>query len=110
MEKISDEISRKVISLSSGNVIGYVLDVLFTQDIKRIDGYLVVDEESEELSFLAYDKVKSKSEECFVVQDESDLEIYISSFFNNPIGKQVYDENGVNLGKVVDVYFEKDIV
>lgn len=107
MEKISDFISKKIISINSGNIIGYVLDVLFSDDIKNIEGFLVVDDESEEVLFLSNDNIKSRREECFVIQDEKYLEIYIASIFNNPIGKQVYDENGLNLGKVVDVVIDQ---
>lgn len=110
MEKISNEISKKVISLTSGNVIGYVIDVLFDENLRNIKGFLIVDDESEEVFFLSSDDIFSKSNECFMVENESNLELYISSLFNNPIGKLVYDENGLNLGKVIDVYFEKTIV
>lgn len=108
MEKISEEISKQVISTNGGNIIGYIIDILFDEELENIVGYLVVDEESEEPLFLAYEKIISKSLECFMVQNENDLEVYISSLYNNPVGKIVYDEKGINLGKVKDVYFEKN--
>ena len=110
MGKISKEISKKVVSLDSGNIIGYVIDVLFDESLHTIKGFLIVDDESEEVFFLGSYCVFSKSNECFMVESESNLELYISSLFNNPIGKSVYDENGLNLGRVIDVYFEKDAV
>lgn len=110
MNKISTEISKKVVSLSSGNIVGYVIDVLFDERIKLIKGYLVADEESEEIFFLSYENVISQSDECFIINEEKDLEVYISSLFNNPIGKIVYDEKGLNLGRVRDVYFDKNLV
>lgn len=107
MEKISNEISKKVISLSSGNVIGYVLDILFNENLNEINGYIIADEESDEVFFLDYKNSKAESDECFVIEKEDDLEIYISSVYNNPIGKDVYDEKGESLGKVTNVYFDK---
>lgn len=107
MERISKEISKKVISIGSGNIVGYVLNVLFDEELKHIEGYMVVDDESEEVFLLSCQKIKSKSEECFMMDNDDDLEIYISSVFNNPIGKVVYDKNGLNLGKVIDIEHER---
>lgn len=106
MEKISEEISKKILSLKSGNIVGFVLDVLFDEELKTLSGFVVADDESEELLFLDLENVKSIGDDCIVIEDEYDLEIYISSLYNNPIGKIVYDSQGLNLGKVVDVFLQ----
>lgn len=106
MEKISEFISKKIVSINSGNIVGYVLDVIFDEGLKKLVGFLIVDDESEEVLFLDNNNIKAKGEDCFMIEDEDILEIYISSLYNNPIGKQVYTCEGVNLGKVTDVFMQ----
>ena len=106
MEKISECISKKVVSLESGNVVGYILDAVFDDELKENMGFLVVDEESEELYFLSNDKIKAKSHECLIVEYNSDIVPYYFSATNNPIGKPVLDCDGVNLGNVIDVVLQ----
>lgn len=108
MERLSDYISKNIISLSSGNIIGYVVDALFDEDTKKIEGFFIVDEESEKTMFLDDKHIISKNEECFVIKDEKDLEISLLDEKNNPIGKTVYDRQGLNLGRVIDVYICKN--
>ena len=110
MEKISDSISKKVVSLESGNIVGYVLDILFDEELKKLLGFLIVDDESEELYFLPNNKIKSRSQECLVIENDDDPEFYVSSLYNNPIGKNVFDCNGLNLGKVLDVILDGNLV
>ena len=108
MEKLSEYISKNIISLNSGNIIGYVVDVLFDEETKKVSGFFIVDEESEKNMFLDDKHIISKKEECFVISDEKDLETFLFDDSNNPIGKVVYDKQGLNLGRVIDVYIEKN--
>jgi sporulation protein YlmC with PRC-barrel domain len=110
MERISDLISKNVLSLSSGNKIGYIIDIVFDKEIKSVCGFIVVDEESEQ-NFLVKDKdIKSYKEDCCVIENEARLEACFQEESNNPIGKEVFDENGVSYGNVKDVLLQSNKV
>lgn len=102
MEKISNFISKKVISLDDGNLVGYVLNVIFDENLKYFDGLIVVDEESENSFVLKREDIVSTGEDCVMIDNSLKLQFYISSS-NNPIGKLVYDCHGNMLGRVIDV-------
>ena len=103
MEKISSLISKKVISLNEGELLGYVLDVVLDVKLQTYEGLIVVDGESENKFFLKRDYIISTGEDCVMIEDSQKLEFEISSKTNNPIGKEVYDGKGVFLGRVLDV-------
>lgn len=103
MEKISSYISKKVISLNDANQIGYVLNIVFDDNLKFFTGLIVLDEESENTFILQKSDIKAVGEDCVMVKDSNVLEFYISSLSNNPISKIVYDCHGNMLGKVLDV-------
>lgn len=103
MEKISKFISKKVISLDDGNLVGYVLNVVFDENLKMFKGLIVVDEESENTFMLDKADIASIGEDCVMIDDCLKLQFNISSLSNNPIGKQVYDCFGNMLGTVKDV-------
>ncbi len=102
MEKISSYISKKVISLE-GEFSGYVLDAIFDEKLDSVQGFLVVDEESEETFVLKKGDIKSASESCVMIDSILALTKAIEEDTFNPINKNVYDTNGVYLGKVIDV-------
>ena len=102
MEKISSYISKKVISLE-GEFSGYVLDAIFDEELDSVQGFLVVDEESEETFVLKKGDIKSASESCVMIDSILALTKAIEEDTFNPINKNVYDTNGVYLGKVIDV-------
>lgn len=103
MEKVSNFISKKVISLDDGNLVGYVLNVLFDENIKNFIGLIVSDEESENTFVLDRGNIATIGIDCVMIDDCLKLEYNISSVSNNPIGKEVYDCFGNMLGRVIDV-------
>ena len=103
MEKVCNFISKKVLSLSQGSVVGYVLNVVFSEGLKTFEGCEVVDEESESVFFLKEKDILSVGEDCVVVEDFAVLDLSFFSSRNGPIGKEVYDRKGVYFGRVVDV-------
>lgn len=110
MEKLSSFISKKIISLKEGNEVGYVLNLAFEEDLKIFKGFIIVDDESEHTFMLRVEKIKKISDECIVINSSSDLEFIIEDESNNPLGKIVYDKEGTNLGRVVDVVVSGKIV
>lgn len=102
MEKVSEFISKKIISIDDGNLIGYALNVIFDNDLKTFDGLIIADEENENTFVLNRKDIISVGEDCVMIDNANALQFNISSS-NNPIGKLVYDCQGNMLGKVVDV-------
>lgn len=103
MEKISNNISKKVISLNEGEFIGYILDAVFDEDLDSLQGFLVVDDESEETFILNKENIKSVGDDCIMMDSAGNLKRSFDEDTFNPIGKNVYDANGVYLGTVIDV-------
>lgn len=103
MEKISNNISKKVISLHEGEFIGYILDAVFDEDLDSLQGFLVVDDESEETFILNKENIKSVGDDCIMMDSTHNLKRSFDEDTFNPIGKNVYDANGVYLGTVIDV-------
>lgn len=103
MEKISNNISKKVISLNEGEFIGYILDAVFDEDLDSLQGFLVVDDESEETFILNKENIKSVGDDCIMMDSTHNLKRSFDEDTFNPIGKNVYDANGVYLGTVIDV-------
>lgn len=110
MEKLSSFISKKVISLREGNDVGYVLNLAFDEELKALKGFIVVDDESEHTFMVRIENVKNINDECIVIYSNTQLEFYLKDDCNNPIGKIVYDKDGVNLGRVVDVIVSGRVV
>ena len=105
MEKLSDFISKKVISLQSGELVGYVLNAIFDENVKTLISFVVSDDENEKLFVLDYDAIKSFGEDCIMIENDF-LSLYLEEETFNPVGKIVYDINGLNLGRVVDVLLQ----
>ncbi len=103
MEKISDFISKKVISLREGERIGYILDIVYNENFTMCEGFIVVDEESENTFMLFKNDIKATGEDCIVIESVNVLDINVINTSLNPIGKPVYDKNGLMLGVVKDV-------
>jgi len=90
---------KKVLALSEAEGVGYILNICFDDELKFLKGFIVIDDESENELFLPIEKVLSYKEECVVVNHASDCELSLEREMS-PLGKTVYDKNGVNLGVV----------
>lgn len=106
MEQISKIISKKVISLEDASGLGYVLDVIFDDQIKTFTGLIIVDDESENSFVLQREDIYSMGDETVMVKSADKLMFNILNKSNNPVGKIVYDCNGNNLGQVIDVQLQ----
>ena len=103
MEKISKIITKKVISLENAQQVGYVVDMVFDDEVKNFTGLIIIDDESENSFILRREDIYSMGEETVMIKTADTLQFNISSKSNNPIGKTVYDSYGNCLGRVIDV-------
>ena len=103
MEKISKLISKKVIALDSASQVGYVLNVIFDERVKNFTGLIIVDDESENSFVLQREDIHAIGQDTIMIKSVDKMQYNISSATNNPVGKMVYDSQGVCLGRVLDV-------
>lgn len=110
MEKISNYISKKVITLGEGENAGYILNVVFDSDLNKLIGLVIVDDESDKVFLLKKENIKAAGEDCIIITSTDNLDFYLEDECYNPIGKQVYDINGLSLGMVIDVLLQGNVV
>lgn len=102
MKTLKEYISKILVSISEGKEVGYVLDCVFDEELKKLQGFVIVDCESEEELFLPAVKIKAQNEKYIFIDDSSDVEFFGGEERNNPIGKRVFDNQGNDFGRVVD--------
>lgn len=110
MEKLSDYISKQIISTDECEILGYILNVNLTDDLKEISSFEVVDYENEQSLKLLYEDIKCVNKDCVFVQNSFVLKRDFFEILNNPIGKKVYDLYGFDMGVVQDVFISKNKV
>ena len=110
MKELENVFGKKVIALESAQMIGYVLDIVFSADLKTFKGYILADEESEREVFLPYKSVTAENDECFFVLNERECQSYFDEARTNPLGKIVYGYDGIDLGRVQSIITAKDKV
>ena len=103
MKRVNALIAKQVISVVEGKMCGYVLDLVFDENLKMFEGCLIADDENEGAFFLKRKDIFSCENDVLMIESESALDFEFLSSTNNPIGKSVYDEKGVFLGCVKDV-------
>lgn len=104
MENLKSFISKKIISLQ-GEKLGYILNGIVDNELKNFIGFVVVDDESEEEFLLEFSRVYSCGENCVMIESEQSVKplILLSNYMI--IGKDVYSDDGVFLGKIRDIIF-----
>lgn len=103
MEKISALISKKVFSMSEVNQAGYILNLVFDDMLTKLQGFEVVDQESENTFFLDMKDVVAVGKDCVMIESLSCLKIEFFTANNNPLGKNIYDRFGTYFGRVREV-------
>ena len=67
MNSLKDYISKILVSISEGKEIGYLLDSVLDDQLKKVKGFIVVDSESEEEVFLPVGKIKAQNDKFIFV-------------------------------------------
>lgn len=102
-EKITNFIAKDVISIEEGEYVGYILSCEFSDNLKMLDGFIVVDEESEQEKFLPAKNIKIIGKNAIFIENLSKIELNLINYANYPIGKSVFDNKGNFLGKVKNI-------
>ncbi len=98
-----ENLSKIVVSKSEGRRVGFILDIAISDAMQKL-GYYVVDEESEGEFLLPYESILSTSGSVVLIEDVSVLQFSSERSFS-VLGKEILDEQGYNLGKVIDMAF-----
>ena len=101
MENIS-----KIVLTKTGKKIGFVLDVAIDFDTMEKQGFIVVDELTEEEFLLKRQSILSSSTKYILVEDETILEFcpQHKTFF----GKEIMDESCQSYGFLREIVFKKN--
>ena len=105
MEKLSEIISKKVISIGEGEEVGYILCPIFED--KNLLGFSVCDEESELEKFLSIDDLSFCGDEVFIPSIFCMQNVTVEEGVS-PLGKLVYSSEGQCLGRVEECFLEKN--
>lgn len=107
MKKITDNLSRIVISLTEAKNEGIVMNILLDKKFKYILGYIIIDDNSseEEEKFLPLKKVIEGTDAIMIV-DETKLTAKTDGL-KCPLNAPVYNTDGVLTGSLKDVYFDE---
>lgn len=109
MQKISQIISKPVYGLFEGALAGTVKNFLFNPKTKKISGFFVFSDETENEFFLSANKIYSIGENSITIRNLNDLEISQGGF-NEPekiVANVALTVTGDCLGKIVDVFFDE---
>lgn len=103
MERLTEIISKKIISQEEGACVGYILCPLIDFQTMSVYAFLVCDESEEKIKYLDYKSILAIQE--YVMIKNSNMLTFGENMQNNsPIGKQVISANGINLGRVKEIY------
>lgn len=105
MEKLSEIISKKVISIGEGEEVGYILCPIFED--KNLLGFSVCDEESELEKFLSIDDLSFCGDEVFIPSIFCMQNVTVEEGVS-PLGKLVYSSDGQCLGRIEECFLEKN--
>ena len=104
---IRDIISKKVISIFDGEVVGYVLGLKIRDRMQKIENLVVADDENEMEYTLKMQDVFSMDNEFVMIRNKSKLLVTTDSKCSN-INMLVVGVNGANYGIIEDIKYSKN--
>jgi len=105
MRKITDILSKEVVSVSEGEISGIVTNGYVDEKLTRIRGYKVSREEYDEPRALPFRRILGEGD-ALTVRDSSALEEFTGK--ECPLGRKVFDSMGNYLGLLRDLLFEEE--
>ncbi|MCM1324930.1 MAG: hypothetical protein NC218_12525 [Acetobacter sp.] len=100
MDNLNEQIAKRILSLNEAEELGYVLDICFDDGLKEFLGFVVCDRETENENFIPFTSVKAQNQEYLFVDNVEALEPFFDRQTNNPYRKRVFDNFGIDLGRV----------
>jgi len=104
MSKISEIISKQIISLYDAKIVGTVENIFLDEKLKNLKGFIVFEDENQDKKILFIEDLLSSNEDNLVIRNSSKLkEFTLFSTQNNPINKEVFSITGDYLGKIFEI-------
>lgn len=101
-----ENISKSIVALNTGKIVGYVVDIAVNFEDMKLLGYYIADNETEEEFLLKHEDIKCLGEDFLVVETASNLE-YVLERKNNLLGKIFVSDTGVDLGRARKIVLNK---
>ena len=80
MSKISEIISKQVVSLYEAKIVGTVVNVTFDEKLSKLKSFIVIDEDSEEEYELSFKDVYAEKD-SLVIKNQTKLKgVYFEAF------------------------------
>jgi len=108
--KLSEIVSKKVYSIEEGCEIGYVLNFSLSQNMSKIEHFVIASLQEENEFVLSYEDVKAITNDAVFISSSKALLFDANFEANNPLMKKVFSLSGQPLGKVVDIEINKNII
>lgn len=106
MNKISELISKEVISIYECERVGTICGVCFNKPFTKINGYIIFNDETDIENYISTNKIYALTEEGIIIRNTTKIEpLYEQP--NSPINKQAFTINGVNFGKITDAVIDE---
>lgn len=110
MSKISEIISKQVVSLYEAKFVGTIVNVVFDERLSKLKSFIVIDENDDKELELSIKDVFSFND-SFVIKNQDKLkDVIFEAESNNPINKIAITIHGEVLGKILDIELNEDKV
>lgn len=107
--KISEIISKEIISIFECESVGTIKNVNFTKNLKKINGFIFFNDESDIDCYIPTSKIYALSDEGMMIKNTSKIDFFVDEN-NNPINKKVFLINGKDCGKIIDIIFNESFM
>lgn len=104
--KITNLFGMQVYSLYEGEIVGTISGALFNHSQTKINAFKIFDQEENEYELLL-SNIKAMTD-CIVITNKNKLSLYSEQPKKSPMFKQVIDENGKTLGKIIDADIDEN--
>ena len=107
MERLSEFISKKIVSMEEGVCVGYILNTSIDIHTISPDGFLVCDESEEKIKFLDYKNIIANGE--YIIIKNSNMLSFGENLENKSlIGREIISTDGISLGLINDILVNKN--
>lgn len=108
MIKISEVISKEVISIYECECVGTIKNVCFNQNLTKAIGFVFFNDETDIENCITKNNVYSLSESGLLIKNLSKVTLFVGES-NSPINKKIFSLSGSFLGKIIDVILKQDL-
>ncbi len=105
--KVSEIISKEIISIYECESVGTVKDVCLNKSLKKVNGFVFFNDDSDVDCYISSNKIYKLYDEGILIKNTSKIE-YFYEESNNPINKKVFSIAGKDCGKIIDIIINQD--